>query len=173
MKMEVSVREEIEQIEMGRPHVVVIGAGATRAAFPEGDRNGLKLPLMDDLIDVLGLRELLSQERVERQSGNFEDVYGKLYQSEKFTGIQKKIEKRVYDYFNKLEINNQPTIYDHLLLSLRGKDVVATFNWDPFLVQAYQRNVKEFQLPRLLFLHGNVKIGYCSKDKVLGINGNK
>jgi len=27
--MEVSVQQEIEQIEMGRPHVVILGAGAS------------------------------------------------------------------------------------------------------------------------------------------------
>ena len=27
-------------------------------------------------------------------------------------------------------------------------------------------------MPRLRFLHGNVTIGYCEKDKVLGMNGN-
>jgi cyclic nucleotide-binding protein len=26
------------------------------------------------------------------------------------------------------------TLYDHLVLSLRPKDVIATFNWDPFLI---------------------------------------
>jgi len=25
---------------MGRPHVVLLGAGASRAAFPRGERNG-------------------------------------------------------------------------------------------------------------------------------------
>ena len=28
-------------------------------------------------------------------------------------------------------------------------------------------------MPRLLFLHGNVGVGYCDKDKVAGINGNR
>ena len=38
--MEVSVQQEIEQIEMERPHVVILGAGASYAAFPNGDKHG-------------------------------------------------------------------------------------------------------------------------------------
>ena len=38
--MEVSIREEINQIRMERPHVVILGAGASYAAFPNGDKNG-------------------------------------------------------------------------------------------------------------------------------------
>jgi hypothetical protein len=33
-----------------------------------------------------------------------------------------------------LELPDHPTVYDHLLLSLRKKDAIFTFNWDPFLL---------------------------------------
>lgn len=33
--------------------------------------------------------------------------------------------------------------------------------------------VSKFSLPRLIFLHGNVKVGGCETDKVLGVNGNR
>ena len=47
---------------------------------------------------------------------------------------------------------------------MREKDCIATFNWDPLLVQAYNRSLKYTKnLPRLLFLHGNVSISYCEK----------
>ena len=153
--MKVSVQEEIAQIQMEKPQVVILGAGASCAAFSEGDKNGRKLPVMDNFVEVLGLGDILSRVNIKFGSNNFEDIYDKLYQSEEFDGVRKELEKVVYDYFVRMEIPDEPTIYDHLLLSLRGKDVVATFNWDPLLVQAYRRNCKKADLPRLLFLHGN------------------
>jgi len=37
---DVSVDEEINALNMGRPHLVLLGAGASKAALPSGDRNG-------------------------------------------------------------------------------------------------------------------------------------
>ena len=66
----------------------------------------------------------------------------------------------------------RPTIYDQLVLSLRDQDVIATFNWDPFLIQAWRRNAgKVPSLPHLLFLHGNVLSAFCREDKVKGVRG--
>jgi hypothetical protein len=65
-----------------------------------------------------------------------------------------------------------PTLYDHLLLGLRGKDCIATFNWDPFLWDARER-VQHLGLsddtPKLLFLHGNVRIGICYEHIIFGL----
>ena len=38
---------------------------------------------------------------------------------------------------------------------------VFTFNWDPFLFDAYERNRGIVPLPGIFFLHGNVRIGQC------------
>ncbi len=64
-----------------------------------------------------------------------------------------------------------PTIYDHLLLSLRPKDCVATFNWDPFLWDAWvrvQRPALTPKAPNVFFRHGNVRIGICYEHKRYG-----
>ena len=83
------------------------------------------------------------------------------------------IESAVEEYFGKLELPDKPTIYDHLVLSLRENDLIVTFNWDPLLMQAYLRNDKAgLKLPRLAFLHGNIRVGYCEKDKTAGLAGN-
>ncbi|MBC8348881.1 MAG: hypothetical protein O3A82_02200 [Verrucomicrobia bacterium] len=37
-----------------KPHVVLLGAGASMASFPEGDRNGNILPGMNDLPTIVG-----------------------------------------------------------------------------------------------------------------------
>ena len=54
-----TVEDEQNNVFVERPHLVVLGAGASRAAFPDGDKNGKRLPLMADLVDTLGLRSLL------------------------------------------------------------------------------------------------------------------
>ena len=67
-----------------------------------------------------------------------------------------------------------PTLYDYLLLALRKKDVIATFNWDPFLSLAAKRcAIPDHLQCSLLFLHGNVQIGYCPIDNEHGYKGNQ
>ncbi|MBI5048959.1 MAG: hypothetical protein HZB54_08445 [Deltaproteobacteria bacterium] len=171
--MKVAREQEISQIEIGKPHVVILGAGASKASFPHGDRNGKKLPLMDDFIDVLELAPLLDKTDVEYKSRNFEEIYADLYGRREYASICRELEILIYRYFSELKITDVPCRYDHLILSLREKDVIATFNWDPFLMQAYLRNKRRYKkLPELLFLHGNVAVGVCLRHRERGINGN-
>lgn len=166
-----TANDEINQVRMNRPHVVILGAGASLAAFPKGDKNGKRLPLMNNFADVLGLNPILAKSGVDFTGRNFEEVYDQIFKDANLAVLRIEIEEAIYDYFSSLEVADSPTIYDYLVLSLRKKDVIATFNWDPFLVQAYKRNRHRFNLPRLQFLHGNVEIGYCESDLVLGLNG--
>lgn len=170
---EASVKDEINQIEMKRPHVVILGAGASRAAFPNGDHNGKKVPLMEDLIETLGLDQLLKKTYPGYIDENFENIYSTLSADQKNEKICADIEERLYEYFSNLESPHKPSIYDHLVLSLRDTDLIASFNWDPFLMEAYRKNQGRFKLPRIAFLHGNVTVGYCEKDRICGLNGNK
>lgn len=79
------------------------------------------------------------------------------------------LEKRLYDYFASLELPESPTVYDFLILSLTNKDVIATFNWDPLLIQAYVRcHMLTNNLPHIFCLHGNVAMGYCSEHREFG-----
>ena len=169
--MEVSAEEEIKQIEVGKPHVVILGAGASYAAFPNGDRNGRKLPLMNNFVETLGIEDLIARTGFSFSSTNFEDIYTEIHQKTELSDIREELEKVVYDYFKGMELPDEPTIYDHLVLSLRNKDFIATFNWDPFLVQAIRRNGQRFKMPRTLFLHGNVEVGYCQDGHMMGNNG--
>ena len=171
----ISVEQEIRQVEMKKPHVVILGAGASCAAFPNGDKNDVRLPLMNNFVDILGLNDLLSGTGIDFKTENFEEIYAQLSQNDVHRETREELERVIYDYFSRLEIISEPTIYDHLLLSLREKDYVATFNWDPFLLQAFHRNAQrfKFKLPRLLFLHGNVGVGYCEKDRIAGFIGNR
>jgi len=40
----------IYKTDIKRSHVVILGAGASRAVLPNGDTNGKKLPVMDGLL---------------------------------------------------------------------------------------------------------------------------
>ena len=155
---------ESTAITMKKPHVVLLGAGASLAAFSEGDAEGRKLPVMDNFIDTVdGLAAYLNSENI-NHDGNIENLYSQLANSGGYSGQVREIEQIIHDYFSQLKIPEHPTLYDHLLLCLRAKDIVATFNWDPFLYNAFCRvgRIVGLQyLPRLAFLHGNVGIGYC------------
>lgn len=160
--------KEITDISMGRPHVVILGAGASLAACANGDACGNYLPLMNNLIDVLDLKPILKKYNVNFSSNNFEEIYGNLYEDDKNKELVTVIEDRVWRYFSRLSLPSYPTIYDYLVLSLRNKDIIATFNWDPFLYTAWGRNYKVASLPHIVHLHGTVAMGYCQKDKVKG-----
>lgn len=142
MVMELSKEDEVSQIKMHRPHVVILGAGASIASFLSGDKNGKKLPSMLNFVQVLGLSTMLDKASIEHEGRNFEDIYDQIHKDANLASLRLELEEAVYDYFNSLEIKDVPTIYDHLVLSLREKDVIATFNWDPFLVQALRACLK-------------------------------
>ena len=151
------------------PHVIILGAGASVAACPQGDAFGRPLPVMRNLVSVLRLEPLLQHAGLEQySSGNFELVYDELASSDRHRDLRLAVESRVQQYFASLQLPDSVTIYDILLLSLRSKDLIATFNWDPFLLQAYARNRKIVRLPRVVFLHGNVYLGYCPEHRKKG-----
>jgi len=157
------MKKIIEEPDNCGAHVVLLGAGASLAAFPKGDANEKPLPVMNDLVKELHLRSLLEKNNIS-PSGNFESIYSKLEDE----ALKKEIENKIFYYFISLELPETATIYDKLLLSLREKDAIFTFNWDPFLFDAYQRNRNVTPLPNIYFLHGNVRIGACETCNNMG-----
>ena len=159
-----------------RPHVVVLGAGASVAAIPNGDANGKKISAMDGFIERLGMGDIITSCDLYTNSDNLEDIYMELYErdaeSSAIHNARVELERRIEQYFNSFQIPDEPTVYDFLILSLTKKDLIATFNWDPLLMQAYQRcSGYSKSLPELAFLHGTVAVGICDKDKRAGIVG--
>ena len=162
---EVSVDQETAALFVPRPHVVLLGAGASLAALPGGDANGAPLPLLRDLVSKLELLEEFPESMRELAATDFEAAYSQLaLNPNRSTTV---IDARIRAYFERLKLPDTPTLYDALTLSLRQKDAIFTFNWDPFLMQARLRlavlGVSE--LPQLYFLHGNVTAGYCAADE--------
>ena len=162
-----------EQNTKKRPHVVLLGAGASCAAIPFGDRNGKRISAMNGFIEKLGLQEIISNLPLENSSDNLEDIYMEIDEKSvpgnEYEKARDELETRIYRYMSDYVIPDAPTVYDFLLLSLTSKDLVATFNWDPLLIQSYARVMRYTNnLPELAFLHGNVAVGYCETDNVIG-----
>lgn len=163
-----TIQDEIKDVKMTRPHVVLLGAGASVAALPNGDKNGRKLPVMDNFVHVIGLGPILEKHGIQFKDQNFELLYADMVGKAEHLTAMNEIETCIRDYFSVLELPDHPTVYDHLVLSLREKDFVATFNWDPFLVQACMRNSRFAKMPRTVFLHGCVALGIDSENKIVG-----
>jgi hypothetical protein len=161
----------------GCVHLIILGSGASKALVDEfggTEETGKILPIMTELIEVTRINDIIKKHGFVASTDNIEEFY-----SEHMKKLPKpmtlEIEQTIKDYFEDMEIPEAPTIYDYLVLSLRPKDAIATFNWDPLLLQAYRRvgrHLGEKRLPHLIFLHGNVLAGYCRKDNIPGlVNG--
>jgi hypothetical protein len=149
------------------PHVVILGAGGSKAAFPRGDPMGRVVPVMQQLIECLDLTSSLKNAGFVGPT-NFEAIYDELATTGSNPTLVNEIEGRVRKYFESMVLPTESTLYDRLILSMRETNLIATFNWDPFLPLAYARNAHIQRLPQLAFLHGNVEIAVCLKDRVTG-----
>lgn len=168
-------QEEIERVHGNGTHVVIIGAGASLASnLRNPEKGGKRLPLMNNLVDVIGLDDIIQKlpSNIKEFRNDFEKLFSLIHENQSLITARKEIESRVYNYFKDMVLPDEPTIYDYLVLSLRNsKDVIASFNWDPFLYQAYNRNGQFVKCPGILFLHGNVTIGYNKIDDTSGPAG--
>lgn len=159
-----------------KTNVVILGAGASIAStFLTPEKNNMPLPRMPNLVEKLDLQWLIDEYPVEYGGENFEEFYDSLAFKGGSEELVELLEMAIYDYFADLELPNEATIYDYLVLSLREKDVIATFNWDPFLAQAYIRNknvISHDRMPKITYLHGNVAIDVCYDCKMMGWSSN-
>ena len=159
--------DAVRQIVEESCNIVLLGAGASCATCPE-DKNGKTLPLMDNLAKTVGIEEDLKSCGGEPDQ-NFEEI------DIEDDGKRNSIHKKVRSYFEEIVISDTSTIYDFLVLALDENDLLASFNWDPLLCQAWGRNLKfakdklQRKLPMLVFLHGSVGIGYCEECETAGL----
>lgn len=139
------------------PHVVILGAGASCACCPVADGTGRSLPVMADLVEKLCIASLIRECGYDPTT-NFEVLYSKIH-SDQNHALLRSVDEAVRQYFSALKLPDVPTLYDYLVLSLRPKDLIVTFNWDPLLPQAFRRwRHLGPVLPQIAFLHGNVDI---------------
>lgn len=151
------------------PHVVIVGAGASIAAC-KTDKNGREVPLLKNIHNILRLTDELEKYNFSNeQMGDFEKLFSDIYGRDEYKDLQEKLEFEVCNYFCDLKIPDEPTLYDYLVLSLTEKDAIISFNWDPFLMQAYRRDIDVGNLPELIFPHGNSGVGYAMTVKLRGM----
>ena len=141
-------KDKLFEIIKCSPHVVLLGAGASVACIPDGDKNGKKTSCMKDFFETTGIDiGYIGTYK------NLEDIYQDITDEK----MKESLENKIRQYFDTLKLPDEPTIYDVLIISLTKKDLIASFNWDPLLIQALQRchNITQ-DLPEVVFLHGNV-----------------
>lgn len=166
----VSEARDYERDTKNRPHVVLLGAGASCAAIPHGDKFGKKIAPMKGFCAAMGVEAYLKGFHLNTASDNLEDIYMEIAEraesEPQFLKLKEFLENKIREYLCSFRLPDEPTIYDFLLLGLREKDVVATFNWDPMLVQAAirVRNIAS-RIPTILFLHGNVGVKIKINDE--------
>ncbi|ODM52281.1 hypothetical protein BFF93_15355 [Elizabethkingia meningoseptica] len=170
-----TTQDEIEKVHGSGTHVLLLGAGASFAStLKNPEKNEKKLPLMWNIVDIVGLNGIVDHlpDDYKALKQDFEKLYSKISNEGRFPDEKEVIELEVYKYFEQLDLPNEPTIYDYMILALRSrKDVIATFNWDPFLYKAYVRNGKFTKSPGILFLHGCVSLGFDKSNGTIGPAG--
>jgi hypothetical protein len=85
----ITAAEEIENYRDVRPHLVVLGAGASRAAFPQGDRERRRLPLMADFEEIVPIAPILEKAEINWRGKNFEEVYSHLAENPAYSNQPK------------------------------------------------------------------------------------
>jgi hypothetical protein len=95
---------------------------------------------MNDLIELCDLGGMLSAAGVATDR-NFEEIYSDLSVSSN-SKLMAAVNERIGEFFWSLRLPEHPTIYDVLVLSLRPKDIIATFNWDPLLYIACLETIR-------------------------------
>ena len=125
--------------------------------------------MLPEVADSLQLSDLFPADLRDLSRSDFESAYSRLFD----TGAAPldEINVKIAGYFAQLQLSEEANLYDLILLCLREKDAIFTFNWDPFLVQSRHRLARlgVTRFPRLFFLHGNVAVGFCTKDRISGL----
>ena len=86
------------------------------------NKNGKEVPLLKDIHKILGLTsELKKYNFSDEQMENFEKLFSDINGKSEYRDLQEKLEYEVCDYFSKLQIPDEPTLYDYLILSLTCK----------------------------------------------------
>jgi len=74
-------QEEIDKVYKCKKHLVILGAGATLAAtLRNPEKNGKQLPLMKNIVDVVGLNDIVDTlpQSIKNLKTNFEKMYSSL-----------------------------------------------------------------------------------------------
>lgn len=150
------MKKNLKDLYCQRPHVVIVGAGASRAVM------GKSCPTMNEAIEQVGLDRILEGFMLETKARIL-----KIYIVSCLDVVMsvKRTDSNGKNFMNIFKCAAS-IFLDHLrplILSLTEKDCIVSFNWDSLLIQAYNRVAKiTWNRPEILFLHGNVGL-VCAK----------
>lgn len=146
-------------------HLVILGAGSTIATIPNGDKNGEFGYTLANLLNDKCFTSFVKKAQAKGfLTSDVEDLCNQLCKEDK--PLYDEFETLVRKKYASLELPEEFTILDRLVLSLTPNDAIVSFNWDDLLIQAYQRMsefVPEKMLPILAFPHGNAQAVYNNK----------
>ena len=149
---------------MGFKQLVILGAGSTIATIPNGDKNGEESYTLANLLKDKTFTSFLEKVQRNFSTNDVEDLCKQLYKEDR--PLYYEFESLVRKKYARLELPEEFTILDRLVLSLTSNDAIVSFNWDDLVIQAYQRMsdyVPEEMLPILAFPHGNAQTVYNNK----------
>lgn len=149
---------------MGFKHLVILGASSTIATIPDGDKNGEESYTLANLLKDKTFTSFLEKVQGNFSTNDVEDLCKQLYKEDR--PLYYEFESLVRKKYARLELPEEFTILDRLVLSLTPNDAIVSFNWDDLVIQAYQRMseyVPEEMLPILAFPHGNAQAVYDKK----------
>ena len=150
---------------MGFKHLVILGAGSTIATIPNGDKNEEFSYTLANLLNDRCFTSFVKKAQAKGfQTSDVEDLCNQLYKEDK--PLYDEFESLVHTKYASLELPDEFTILDRLVLSLTPNDAIVSFNWDDLVIQAYQRMSKyvpEEMRPILAFPHGNAQAVYNNK----------
>lgn len=89
------MKKNLKDLYCQRPHVVIVGAGASRAVM------GKSCPTMNEAIEQVGLDRILEGFMLETKSKNLEDIYSELFRrGDECKNARIAMEKKLYEYFS-------------------------------------------------------------------------
>lgn len=134
--------EEYEYYMKNRPHVVILGAGASCAAIPNGDKNGKRIAAMSGFIDKLGLTDIISKVNINTTSDIFSfcNLYSAWYVSKEtlFTFIKTEVvSSNSFFFFHVLKETFHKSI-SYFLLTQQSSSLIYYFGIFLFLCLLFQ-----------------------------------
>ena len=79
--------EDVDIVELmrKRPHLFILGAGATKATIPNGDKYDRQSPVMENFLREIGIESLLNGVKLKTKSHNIEAIYSELVTKPEYT----------------------------------------------------------------------------------------
>ena len=119
-----------------KPHLIILGAGASIASYYDWGASGPVLPSMNSLAKDLGLSKKIEKYGLNPEK-NFEDLYSEICESGEYDELVLLMKSRIVSYFSKLRLPDTVTVYDKLILSLRKKIGLRHLSWSFCYLSTY------------------------------------